>query len=110
MGFIDVGALPDRGPKPGWHGRFFHSEHMTFAYYDLEPAASLHLHAHPNEEVWHVIAGELELTLGDETRTVRAGDAVVVPSGAQHAVAVKVAARVIVVDHPVRRDLAGIQI
>src|SRR5258705_1974658 len=109
MAFIDVKALPDRGPKPGWHGRFFHSQHMTFAYYDLDPGASLHLHSHPNEEVWHVIEGELELTLGDETRTVRAGSAVVVPSDMKHAVAVNAACRVIVVDHPVRYELAGIK-
>ncbi len=110
MGFIDVAALPDRGPKPGWHGRFFHSEHMTFAYYDLEPGASIHLHAHANEEVWHVIEGELDVTLVDETRTVRAGSAVVVPPNTLHAVAVTTACRVIVVDHPVRREIAGVAI
>ncbi len=107
MPFVDPKALPDLGPKPGWHGRFFHSEHMTFAYYDLDPGASLHAHSHGNEEVWHVIAGELDITLAGETRTVTAGSAVVVPANTMHAVAVTRPCRVIVVDHPVRHELAG---
>ena len=110
MPFVDPRTLPDLGPKPGWHGRFFHSEHMTFAYYDLDAGASLHVHAHPNEEVWHVIEGELDVTLAGETRTVAAGCAVVVPPNTQHSVAVHRACRVIVVDHPVRRELAGVRI
>ena len=108
--FVDPRALPELLPKPGWHGRFFHSEHMTFAYYDLDPGASLHEHAHPNEEVWHVIEGELELTIGGETRTVAAGCAAIVPPGTTHKIEVQRPCRVIVVDHPVRHELAGIEI
>ena len=87
MGFIDPSTLPHAEPKPGWHGRFFHSEHMTFSYYEIDVGATLHAHSHPNEEVWHIIEGEVDLTLGEETRRVRAGYAVVIPAGTTHAVA-----------------------
>jgi quercetin dioxygenase-like cupin family protein len=107
MPFIDPRALPEIEPKPGWHGRFFHSEHITMAYYQLDPGASLHAHAHVNEEIWNVVEGELELTLGGETRTVAAGCAVVVPSGITHSVIVWEPCRVIVVDHPRRDEIAG---
>ena len=110
MGFIDPGTLPQAEPKPGWHGRFFHSEHMTFAYYEIDAGAALHAHSHPNEEVWHIIEGEVDLTLGDETRAVRAGSAVVVPAGTPHAVAVKKRCRAIGVDYPVRREVGGVKI
>lgn len=110
MGFVDVAALPEIDPKPGWHGRFFHSEHMTFAYYTIDAGATLHKHAHPNEEVWHVIDGSVELTLGSESRVVRAGEAAVIPGGTEHAAAAHEACRVIVVDHPARREVAGISI
>src|SRR5262249_7120148 len=79
MGLIDPKSLPAAEPKPGWHGRFFHSEHMTFAYYDIEAGAALHAHSHPNEEVWHLIDGEADVTLGDKTMRVGAGCAVVIP-------------------------------
>ncbi len=110
MGFIDPTTLPDIQPKPGWHGRFFHSEHMTFVYYDIEPSAGLHLHSHPNEEVWHILEGEVDLTLGEETRCVRAGSAVVIPGGTPHAVSTKERCRVLVVDYPVRHEVAGLKI
>ena len=110
MGFIDPTTIPQATPKPGWHGRFFHSEHMTFAYYEIEAGATLHAHSHPNEEVWHIIEGALDLTLGDETRCVRAGHAVVIPAGTTHAVAVTHRCRAIVVDHPVRHEVGGVKI
>jgi len=110
MGFIDPGALAKVEPKPGWHGRFFHSEHMTFAYYEIDAGATLHAHSHPNEEVWHIIEGEIDLTLGEETRSVGAGCAVVIPPGTMHSAAARHRCRAIVVDHPVRREVAGLKI
>ena len=110
MGFIDPSTLPVAEPKPGWHGRFFHSEHMTFAYYDIDAGATLHEHMHPNEEVWHIIDGDVDLTLDGKTRRVSAGCAVVVPPNTTHAVEVKNGCRAIVVDCPLRHELAGLQI
>lgn len=110
MAFIEPDALPEVQPKDGWHGRFFHSEHMTFAYYTIDAGARLPPHAHANEEVWHVTEGAIELTLGDETRNVPAGDAVVVPADVLHAAHAKQSCRVIIVDHPVRHEVAGLEI
>jgi quercetin dioxygenase-like cupin family protein len=36
---------------------------MSFAYYTFEKGSSIHRHAHPQEEVWHIIEGELEITI-----------------------------------------------
>jgi hypothetical protein len=63
MPILDTHALPIREPKPGWHGRFFGSQSMTFAYYEIDGGASLHEHSHANEEVWNVLSGELEVTI-----------------------------------------------
>jgi quercetin dioxygenase-like cupin family protein len=110
MAFIDPNALPEVQPKPGWHGRFFHSENMTFAYYEIDAGASLHEHSHANEEVWHVIEGHVDLTVDGETRRVPAGQACIVPSGVTHAVAGTTGCRAIVVDYPVRHELAGMRV
>ena len=55
MPFIETSELPIKEPLPGWKGRYFNSESMTFGYYAVAAGASIHEHEHPNEEVWHVI-------------------------------------------------------
>jgi quercetin dioxygenase-like cupin family protein len=106
MSFVDTRELPAREPLPGWEGRFFHSETMTFAYYAVKAGASIHAHSHPNEEVWHVIEGELEVTIGDETRIAGPGCAAVVPANTTHSVRARSDTSAIVVDHP-RRESIG---
>ncbi len=68
MPFLDTQAIETKAPLPGWSGCFFNSETMTFGYYNTVEGADLHEHAHPNEEVWHVVEGELEVTIGGETQ------------------------------------------
>ena len=46
---------------------------------------ALHRH-HRSEELYHVTAGEGELTLGAHTLAVRAGDTVCIPPGTPHRV------------------------
>src|SRR6185312_7232903 len=62
MPFIDTSKLKTIERKPGWHGKFFDSANMSFAYYTFEKGSSIHRHNHPHEEVWHIIEGELEIT------------------------------------------------
>src|SRR5262249_12696696 len=108
MAFIDPAELPAREIRPGWTARFFHSEHMTFAYYEIAGGAGVHRHSHDNEEVWHVVDAALEVTLGDAARRVPAGQSVVVPAGVEHALRADGPSRAIVVDHPVRDSVGGV--
>lgn len=110
MPFIRPDELPVREPRPGWRGRFFHSDHMTFVYYDIEPGSSVHPHHHPNEEVWHVVEGELTLTLDGVERTLRPGEAAVVPADVEHSARAPGHCRVIVVDYPLRTQVGGIEV
>jgi quercetin dioxygenase-like cupin family protein len=80
---------------------------MTFGYYRVAAGASIHEHAHPNEEVWHVIEGELEVTVGDETRVAGPGCVAIVPPNTPHSVRALRASRAIVVDHPRREAVGG---
>lgn len=59
MPFIVADDMASAEPLPGWKGRFFHSENMTFAVYEVDAeAVPIHDHSHPQEEVWNVIDGE----------------------------------------------------
>jgi quercetin dioxygenase-like cupin family protein len=108
VAFVHPTSLPAHEPRPDWRARFFHSEHMTFAYYEIAPGADVHLHDHPNEEVWHVVEGALEVTLGERTDVVAPGEAAIVPAGERHAVRATEPTRAIVVDYPLRESVAGI--
>lgn len=110
MPFVDPTTLPIKEPLPGWKGRFFSSDRMTFGYYEVEAGAAIHEHAHPNEEVWHVIAGEVEVTIAGVVRVAAAGSAAIVPPNTLHAVRVITPAHVIVVDHPRRPVIGGVAI
>jgi quercetin dioxygenase-like cupin family protein len=107
MAFLEIRTLPQREPKPGWHGRFFDSEGMTFAYYDIDAGSSLHEHSHSNEEVWNIVAGELEISIGGELFHAVAGSAALVPPNTAHSVRALTASSVIVVDAPLRAQVGG---
>jgi quercetin dioxygenase-like cupin family protein len=109
MTFIDTNELAVKEPLPGWHGRYFHSESMTFGYYAFVRGAAIHPHSHPNEEVWHVIEGELEVTIGDAAHVAGPGGVALVPANTAHAVMALSDGRAIVVDHPRRQSVGAAQ-
>src|SRR5581483_4326950 len=107
----DPRALPAMHRLPGWSGRVFHADTMTFAYWDITAdAAALHEHHHANEEVWHVIEGEIVLVLDGVDHRVTAGCAAIIPPETPHAARVVGACRAIVADHPSRPEFGGVRI
>ena len=102
MPFVDTLSVIER--LSGWHGRYFHSASMTFAHYDFVRGASIHEHFHPQEEVYEVIEGELEVTIDGVTQIARAGMVAIVPSNVPHSVTALTDGRAIIVDYPLRRE------
>jgi quercetin dioxygenase-like cupin family protein len=104
MPIIDTANLKVIERLPGWRGRYFHSPSMTFWHYDFVGGSSIHEHFHPQEEVWEVIEGELELTIEGGTHTARPGVAAIVPGNVRHSVKALTDGRAIIVDYPLRHD------
>jgi quercetin dioxygenase-like cupin family protein len=102
MPFIDTAALDVVERLPGWHGRYFHTSSMTFAHYDFTRGASIHEHFHPEEEVYEVIEGQLELTISGQAQIAGPGVVAIVPGGARHSVKALTDGRAIIVDSPRR--------
>ena len=100
--FIDTSKLPTIERLPGWRGRYFDSPSMTFAHYEFDAGSSIHEHFHAQEEVYHIIEGELELAIGGVTRRLGPGFAGVVPSNTPHSVKAISSGKVIIVDYPLR--------
>ena len=108
MPFIDTNQLKTIERLPGWKGKYFDSESMTFGHYVFEAGASIHEHSHPNEEVWNVIEGQLEVTIDGNAVVAGPGFVAIVPPNSRHSVRAISDGRAIVVDTP-RRDMAGIE-
>ena len=104
MPFVDTNELKVIERLPGWKGRYFHSPSMTFAHYDFAAGSKIHEHFHPEEEVYEVIEGELEVTIDGVAQLVRAGLVAIVPSGARHSVKALTDGRAIIIDYPVRPE------
>jgi quercetin dioxygenase-like cupin family protein len=103
MASIDTGRLPVIEQLPGWHGRYFDSQNMTFAHYDFAAGATIHEHAHPEEEVYEVIEGELEITVDGVVERARPGLVIIVPPNIRHFVRAITNGKLIVIDHPKRQ-------
>jgi len=104
MPFIDTGQLPAIEKRPGWRGRTFHSPSMTFAHWEFVAGATIHAHAHEQEEVWHVLEGELEVTIDGATAVAGPGMVAIVPPGTSHGMRALSDGKAIVVDHPRRSE------
>jgi unsaturated pyranuronate lyase len=109
MPFLDTSTLGVIERLPGWRGRFFHSPSMTFAHYEFTGGASIHEHFHAQEEVWEVIEGELEVTVDGVTQIARPGMVAIVPGNVRHSVRALTDGRAIIVDYPIREDVAGLK-
>ncbi len=102
MAIIDTSKLPIIERKPGWHGRYFDSPSMTFGHYEFDAGSTIHEHSHSQEEVWTIIEGELELTIGAVTSRVGPGFVAVVPPDTLHKVRALTAGNAIVTNYPLR--------
>ena len=105
MPFVDTNEIGELERRPGWRGRIFQSSNMTFATWRFAAGAEIHPHHHPQEEVWQVLEGELEIRIGAETRTAGPGMAAIVPADTEHAVVALSDGIAMVADWPVREDL-----
>ncbi len=104
MPFHNLDDIPRREMLSGCHARFVHAENMTLSYWDLDPGAIIPPHSHPHEQVTSLISGEMEMTVGGETRHLTPGCVVTLPSGTEHSVKALSACYVVDAFWPVRED------
>ena len=79
---------------------------MTIAHYEFVRGSLIHEHFHPEEEVYEVIEGELEVTIDGAAQIARAGLVAIVPANARHSVKALTDGKAIIIDSPARRNFA----
>ena len=108
MPFVDLAGIPPLQILPGCRIRTPYGKHVMLSYLEMDEGAAVPLHRHPHEQAGMLLKGRVELTIGDETRTVEAGSLFIIPPDTPHrAVAVGGPAVVLDVFSPVREDYAA---
>lgn len=59
-------------------------DELTVSVVQLEPHSVVEEHEHPHEQMGLLLEGELTFTIGEETRTLQAGDIWRIPGGVRH--------------------------
>lgn len=81
---VDWAAVPARRPYAGIVQRRMDTRHATVVRYELEPGARYPLHAHPEEQLVHVVEGEIRFQVGRRVLHLRRGDLLHVPGEVVH--------------------------
>lgn len=83
MSFLNLEQLPFVGMSYEFHGE---KQGAPFSAYIVkaEPGHGPPLHTHPYVEVAFTVEGTATITVGNDTRQVRAGNVVVIPANTPH--------------------------
>jgi quercetin dioxygenase-like cupin family protein len=84
--FVTIAALPEVNVARGLVLQPLLGSSLMVSFARYEPGAEAPLHAHEEEQVFVVVDGEFDVTLGDETRRLKVGEAAVIPSWVPHRV------------------------
>lgn len=63
---------------------FANGKNMNVLHWNMADRSVVGMHTHPQEQFGYVIKGGFELTIGEETHILKAGDAYLVPADIPH--------------------------
>ena len=109
MGFIDFNTRKKIQIWEGISGPVFHSKQATFGHFTLDEGCDLPEHSHPHEQWTHLIEGELEFTIGDQTSLLKPGMTAFIPSEVPHSAKAISKCKVIDCFLPVREDFVELE-
>jgi quercetin dioxygenase-like cupin family protein len=104
MHFISLDDLPAKTLIPGFDAQFIHTHNLTIGYVNIKAGSVLPEHAHPHEQITHVLEGALQLTIEGETQVVKPGVVAVIPGHHTHSAVALTDCKALDVFYPVRED------
>ena len=81
-----ISELPTKEMAPGVNLGSVYLENVMVTFVNLEEGSVVPPHSHPHEQISLVISGNLLFTVDGEEKLIKAGEAVLVPSGVEHGV------------------------
>src|SRR4029453_4161728 len=83
MSFLNLEQLPFKGMSYEFHGEK-HDAPISAYIVKAKPGQGPPLHTHPYVEIAFTLEAQAAITVGDETRDVKAGGIVVIPANTPH--------------------------
>lgn len=103
--FPTTAELTRRAIFPGVTIATCSAEKMMMSCVELQPGAVVAEHSHPHEQVGMMLAGRAIFYIGEEQKTLQAGDMYRIPGNVRHrVVALEEPVRVLDIFYPVRED------
>ena len=96
--------IEERTILPGMHGRFVHTDRMSFALWRMEKGVILPRHSHMHEQVVFMQSGELDLFVDGVRMLLVPGTVLPIPANAPHWGTALTDVRVMDAFSPVRED------
>src|SRR6476469_5778591 len=84
MPLYEIEKLNSKEVVQGYTGRAIHTDNNTYMYWDVKANEVMPKHNHLHEQVAHVLEGEFELTVDEETYQLKPGMVVVIPPHVYH--------------------------
>jgi quercetin dioxygenase-like cupin family protein len=82
--FINISDLKTTELLKGFNGKFLHTQNFTIAFWEIDKDSFLPEHKHIHEQTTQVIEGNLELTIGTETKILKPGEIAIIPPNIPH--------------------------
>lgn len=101
---VSINTLKEKELVAGITARMIHTDQLTIAHVSIAKGAVLPEHAHPNEQITHLVKGELALTVNGVAHILKDGMSMVIPSNVKHSAKAITACDVIDTFCPVRED------
>ena len=102
--FIEVEGRECKEIGSGVIAKVICGKHLMLSFAEFLEGGSMQLHSHAEEQSGIVLEGEIEFTIGQETRNLKPGDSYLIPPHIAHGAKSKGKARVLDIFSPPRKD------
>jgi quercetin dioxygenase-like cupin family protein len=83
-GFETLKNLPERRSRTRSRRRVLAGDKSMIVWWSMKQGAHAAAHQHPNEQVFWVTSGSMDIRIGTERHVCKAGDIGVIPGGVEH--------------------------
>ncbi len=104
MYFVDLMNAKEKEIAPGVTIRTAWGDKVMLSLVRFSPGSTVPMHSHPHEQAGIILEGELNFTIGGETRRVKAGDTYIIPGGVEHGSTADQPCLCLDIFHPIRDE------
>lgn len=84
MSFVDLHGKKGKQLLEGVKAQVAWGDRLMLSLVTLGAGSTVPMHSHPHEQAGIVLEGELDFTIGKETRRLKAGDSYIIAGNVQH--------------------------